>query len=58
MRLNTKKLIRDLLEYNPYVEKNIFKSATNVYIDKILGWKKDGKDISFLDNYDDSSNRE
>lgn len=58
MRLNTKKLIKDLLEYNPYVEKNIFKSATNVYIDKILGWKKDGKDISFLDNYDDSSNRE
>jgi len=58
MRLNTKKLIRDLLEYNPYVEKNIFKSATNVYIDKILGWKKDGRNVSFLDNYDSESSED
>lgn len=52
-RLNTKRLIRELREYNPCVEKNIFKSATNVYLDKILGWKKDGRNISFLDNYDE-----
>lgn len=51
-RLNTKILIKELTKYNPFVEKNIFKSTTNVYIDKILGYKKDGKNISFLDNYD------
>lgn len=51
-RLNTKHLIKELREYNPVVEKNIFKSATNVYMDKILGWKKDGKDYSYLDTYD------
>lgn len=51
-RLNTKMLIKELTKYNPFVEKNIFKSTTNVYIDKILGYKKDGKNISFLDNYD------
>lgn len=55
-RLNTKRLIRELREYNPYVEKNIFKSATNVYLDKILGWKKDGKNISFLEDYDKKTN--
>ena len=51
-RLNTKMLIKELTKYNPFVEKNIFKSTTNVYIDKILGYKKDGQNISFLDNYD------
>lgn len=51
-RLNTKKLIKELTKYNPFVEKNIFASATNVYLDKILGWKKDGKNISYLDDYD------
>ena len=28
----------------------------NVYLDKILGWKVDGKTISYLDNYDKKSN--
>lgn len=51
-RENTKRLIRELAKYNPVVEKNIFKSATNVYIDKILGWKKDGNNFSYLDFYD------
>ena len=55
-RLNTKILIKELLKYNSCVEKNIFKSATNVYLDKILGWKVDGKTISYLDNYDKKSN--
>lgn len=57
-RLNTKHLIRELREYNPVVEKNIFKSATNVYMDKILGWKKDGKDYSYLDTYDKTDEEE
>lgn len=51
-RLNTKKLIHELLKYNPQVEKNIFKSADNVTLDMILGYKINGQKVSFLDNYD------
>lgn len=50
----TKKLIQDLLEYNPNVEKNIFKSTTNVNINKIIGYKKDGIVYSFLDEYEEN----
>lgn len=56
-RENTKRLIRELAQYNPVVEKNIFKSATNVYVDKILGWKKDGKNFSYLDFYDNKDGK-
>lgn len=51
-RLATKKLIKELLEYNPQVEKNIFKSTTNVICEKVLGYKIGDKKISFLDDYD------
>ena len=51
-RQDTKKLIKDLLEYNPLVEKNIFKSAFNVNADKVLGYKLNNKQVSFLDDYD------
>lgn len=51
-RYDTKVLIKELLKYNPLVEKNIFKSACNVNLNKILGYKKDDENISFLDNYD------
>ncbi len=51
-RYATKKLIKDLLAYNPMVEKNIFKSTTNVNLDKIIGYKKDNKIISYLDDYE------
>lgn len=52
-RYDTKVLIKELLNYNPLVEKNIFKSACNVNLNKILGYKKDDENISFLDNYDE-----
>lgn len=52
-RLNTKRLIHELLAYNKQVEQNIFSSASNVVLDKILGYKKDDKKVSFLDTYDD-----
>lgn len=52
-RAATKKLIHDLLDYNPVVEKNIFKSAENVNLDKLLGYKKDGVIHSYIDEYDD-----
>ena len=56
-RQNTKILIKELTKYNPFVEKNIFKSATNVYMDKILGWKKDDKTYSYLDFYEKNNDK-
>ncbi len=51
-RIETRKLIEELLTYNPNVERNIFKSAENVNLDKILGYKKGDTKHSFLDDYD------
>ncbi len=52
-RLETKKLIKVLeKEYRPYVAKNIFKAASNVNLDKLLGYKKNNKHYSYLDEYD------
>lgn len=58
MRAKTKDLIKELMGYNKFVEKNIFASTTNVYIDKILGYKKGDKNISFLDTYDEKKEDE
>ena len=53
MRLSTKKLIQELkASYNDNVEKNIFAAASNINMNMILGYKKDGKKYSFLDDYD------
>lgn len=53
-RQKTKALIRQLLkEYSPVVEKNIFKAASNVNLDKILGYKYHGEEHSFLDDFED-----
>ena len=44
------KIIKELSkDYD--VDKNIFSSTSNVIIDKVLSYKKDGQIISFLDNY-------
>ena len=52
-RLSTKKLIEELKKnYNDNVEKNIFAAASNVNMNMILGYKKDDKKYSFLDDYD------
>ena len=51
-RYQTKMLIQRLLELNPNVEKNIFKAASNVNLDMILGYKTGGKIYNYLDNYD------
>ena len=53
-RLTTKKLIQELKEnYNENVEKNIFAAASNINMNMILGYKKDGEKHSFLDDYDE-----
>ena len=52
-RFFIKKLIKDLAQDNPQIEKNIFKAASNVNMNMILGYKMNGKEYSFLDFYDD-----
>lgn len=52
-RLQTKLLIQELKEkYSPYIEKNIFQSASNVSKDMILGYKDEEGFHSFLDDYE------
>ena len=52
-RLATKLLIKELVKnYNPQVEKNIFKSADNVTLDMVLGYKLHGKYHNYLEDYD------
>ncbi len=53
-RYETKLLIQKLMkEYSPVVEKNIFKAASNVNLDMILGYKANGKEYSFLDDFEE-----
>ncbi len=53
-RLTTRNLIQELKKnYNETVEKNIFAAASNVNMNMILGYKKDGIKHSFLDDYED-----
>lgn len=53
-RLTTKLLIQELKKnYNQNVEKNIFSAASNVNMNKIVGFKKDGVKHSFLEEYDE-----
>ena len=51
-RKETKELIYKLERENPNVVKNIFKSATNVNLNMILGYKDLNGHHSFLDDYD------
>ena len=51
-RLETKELIRKLKKTNPDIEKSIFNSIHSVWIDTFPGYKKDGKEHSFLEKYD------
>ncbi len=58
-RLTTKNLIKTLKEnYNDNVEKNIFSAATNVNMEKIIGYKKNGVRHTFLEEYDDIKDEE
>ncbi len=57
-RAKTKRLIQELMkDYSPMVEKNIFKAAENVVADKILGWKKDGVDHTYLEHYEEDGKK-
>lgn len=50
-RQEVKMLIRNLKRDNPNIEKSIFNSIHSVCLDTFPGYKKDGKEHSFLDNY-------
>ncbi len=52
-RLEVKRLIKALHAENPTLEWNIFGSIHNVQLDTMVGWKYKGKEISFLDDYDE-----
>ena len=54
-RLETKKLIAALKETNPQLEANIFKSVSNVNLNTVIAYKKDGVRHHFLDEYPASS---
>ena len=57
-RARTKQLIAQLVkDYSPVVEKNIFMAAGNVNLDMVLGYKEEGREHSFLDDYDEKSKK-
>ena len=51
-RKEIKELIKNLKKINKNVDYNIFKSADNINLETVLGYKKNGKAYSFLDEYD------
>ena len=53
--IKTKELIRDLLNQNEFIEKNIFKSIMNVNTDKILGYKVGNISEKFIEYYEKSN---
>ena len=51
-RLETRMLIKELKQTNPYVEANIFKSVENVNLATVIAYKDKGVKHHFLDEYD------
>ena len=51
-RNEMKQLIKEMKKVNPNIENNLFKALENVNMSCIIGWHKDGKEYSFLDDYD------
>ncbi len=50
-RLETKHLIAQMKQVNPYVESNIFRSVENVNLSTVIAYKHDGVRHHFLDTY-------
>lgn len=51
-RVEMKRLISNFRKTSPYIETNIMKSAFNVNIDSVIGYKKDGIKHNFIEEYD------
>lgn len=52
-RQEIKQLIRELKKTNSNIEKSIFNSIHSVCLDTMVGYKSNGAEHSFLDNYDE-----
>ena len=52
-RKEMKELIKKLREDNPNVDINIFRSIHKVNLETVIGYKLNGKYVSFLDTYSD-----
>ncbi len=52
-RQEIKQLIKELKKTNPNIEKSIFNSIHSVCLDTMVGYKSNGAEHSFLENYDD-----
>ncbi len=50
-RQEVRDLIKKLKETNPHVEENIFASIHNLQLDSMVGWKFQGSEHSFLDQF-------
>lgn len=51
-RKEVKELIATLAKKDPIIESNIFRSVEKVNLREVISYKKDGKIVSFLDDYD------
>lgn len=53
-RLEIKELIEKMEKENPLIPSNIFASTINTNIDTLLGYKTNGKEVSFTEKYQDN----
>jgi tRNA(Ile)-lysidine synthase TilS/MesJ len=56
-RVEMKELIKKFRQTDPIIEMNIFRSIHNVNLDTVIGFQKNHKQFSFLDEYDNNTNR-
>lgn len=54
-RQEIKALIKRLRQTNPYIDINIFRSIHNINLDAIIGYRRNGENHSFLDDYEIST---
>jgi len=54
-RKSMKKLINELRKEKKNIDYNIFKSLENINLNNVLGYKKDGRFTSFLDEYNEEN---
>ena len=56
-RQEVKQLIKRLKQDNPLIEKHIFNSIHSVCLDTMVGYKTDGEEHSFLERFNEKTNK-
>jgi len=56
-RKEMKKLVNDLRKTNKDIDDNLFKSMSNINLNCVLGYSKDGRKHHFLDTYEDNNEK-